>query len=53
MVVEWSAHLAGKQAFRIRRPLAKLSMMHILYFYNKKNKEIAEKTSDEDVQKLK
>ena len=28
-------------------------MMHISYFYNKKNKQIAEKTSDEDVQKLK
>ena len=29
-VVEWSAHLAMKRAFRVRRLLAPLSMKHIL-----------------------
>ena len=29
-VVEWSARLARKRAFRVRRLLAPLSMMHIL-----------------------
>ena len=29
-VVEWTARLARKQAFRVRRLLTPLSMMHIL-----------------------
>ena len=38
-VVEWSARLARKRAFRVRRLPAPLSMMHILLKYIKKKKK--------------
>ena len=38
-VVEWSARLARKRAFRVRRLLAPLSMMRIPIYIKKKKKK--------------
>ena len=40
-VVEWSAHLALKRAFRVRRLLAPLSTMYILPIKKKKKKVVS------------